>query len=158
MLLGLASADNAAGESPHASRCGVEVRLPYRDRRLVEFALALPAQQLFCGGRYKVIARNAMSGLLPERVRMRTHPTVLTPLMRRGLCERESEIVDRLLRRDGTLIRRLLRDEWLDRAASRSLRTDTEELVRWLCVAVELWHTDSTRDSGRTGEAGRFEF
>jgi asparagine synthetase B (glutamine-hydrolysing) len=146
MLLGLASADNAAGESPHASRCGVEVRLPYRDRRLVELALALPAHQLFSGGRYKVVARAAMAGLLPEGVRTRTTPTPLTPLLRRGLCDRESEVVTRVLRAPESVARRYLDEAWLERAATRGLRSSAEELVRWLCVAVELWHTDRTRE------------
>ncbi len=47
---------------------GIEMRQPFRDRRLVEFALALPVNQLWRDGWSRVAFRNAMQGILPEKV------------------------------------------------------------------------------------------
>lgn len=67
------------GWSVHALECeercaawhGFENRYPFLDRRLVEFALALPEEQRCSGGQSKVALREAMRGLLPESVRNR---------------------------------------------------------------------------------------
>jgi len=50
---------------------GVEVRMPFMDWRLVTFAHALPAGSKFGGGYTKRVLRDAMTGLMPERVRLR---------------------------------------------------------------------------------------
>ena len=46
-VLGLRTARSASFDIFHASRSGVELRHPYRDRRLVEFMLSVPAYQLY---------------------------------------------------------------------------------------------------------------
>lgn len=45
----------------------IESRVPFLDRRFVEFALALPDSQKIEGGTTKVVLRNAMRGLLPDQ-------------------------------------------------------------------------------------------
>jgi len=52
-----------------AARLGVEERHPFADRRVVEFCLALPEEQRWHGQTLKVVLREAMRGILPERVR-----------------------------------------------------------------------------------------
>jgi asparagine synthase (glutamine-hydrolysing) len=51
---------------------GVEARLPFLDYRLVELALAVPAERLLRGGRTKALLRDALADLLPPQVRNRT--------------------------------------------------------------------------------------
>jgi asparagine synthase (glutamine-hydrolysing) len=51
-----------------SARCGVEHRHPLHDRRLIELALALPADQLWRGGESKSVMRRAMAGLVPDAV------------------------------------------------------------------------------------------
>lgn len=87
-VLGLRAARGASFDIFHASHSRVELRHPYRDRRLIEFILAVPAHQLYRQGLYKPILRNAMQGILPERIRRRRHPTSLTGLFLRGMAER----------------------------------------------------------------------
>lgn len=55
-----------------AAACGVEYRHPFYDRRLVEFALALPEEQRQRADVGKVVLRRALAGRLPEVVRRRT--------------------------------------------------------------------------------------
>ena len=51
---------------------GVEVRSPLMDWRLVAYAFSLPPESKISGGFTKRILRDAMKGLLPEDIRLRT--------------------------------------------------------------------------------------
>lgn len=50
----------------------IEARVPFLDYRLVEFALSLPDSFKMRRGYTKSVLREAMKGILPEKVRMRT--------------------------------------------------------------------------------------
>jgi asparagine synthase (glutamine-hydrolysing) len=50
---------------------GFELRHPFHDRRLAEFALALPEEQRWRPGMTKFVVREAMRGMLPESIRAR---------------------------------------------------------------------------------------
>jgi len=54
------------------ARYQVEHRHPFHDRRIIEFALALPEDQISRNGQTKFILRQAMKGLVPEPVLQRT--------------------------------------------------------------------------------------
>ncbi len=54
-----------------AAALGLEPRHPWLDRRLVEFCLRLPGEQLLAGGWPKAILRRAMAGHLPGELRYR---------------------------------------------------------------------------------------
>ncbi len=49
----------------------VESRLPFLDYRLVEFIQSLPEEAKYADGMTKVVLRDGMRGVLPERIRMR---------------------------------------------------------------------------------------
>jgi asparagine synthase (glutamine-hydrolysing) len=49
----------------------VEARVPFLDHRLVEFVLGLPDDYKLSGGTTKLVLREALRDVLPERVRMR---------------------------------------------------------------------------------------
>lgn len=55
-----------------AADMGIEPRDPFLDRRLLDFVLSLPADQIEYGGWPKVILRRAMDEILPNAVRWRT--------------------------------------------------------------------------------------
>ena len=68
---------------------GLETRFPYLDRRLAEFMLAAP---LFIGSgpgpaNYKRLLRQAMQGILPEKIRLRTDKRGGDAGLRKRLCE-----------------------------------------------------------------------
>lgn len=50
---------------------GVEIRMPFMDWRLVTYVFALPATAVAGGGYTKRILREAMRGVLPEKIRTR---------------------------------------------------------------------------------------
>jgi asparagine synthetase B (glutamine-hydrolysing) len=131
-----------APEAFHSSTCSVEVRDPYLDTRLAEFALAIPAHQLFGKGETKHVLRNAMRGLLPPEVVERTEPTGLTALYHRGLLDREAGRVQRLLSRRDGLWRRFVSPDWLSEVFPRKMREVPDgaaSLVPWQCVSSQLW-------------------
>ena len=49
----------------------LESRVPFLDFRLVEFNLSLPPELKIADGYTKQILRQSMSGILPEKIRMR---------------------------------------------------------------------------------------
>ncbi|HVN75237.1 MAG TPA: asparagine synthase-related protein [Thermoanaerobaculaceae bacterium] len=125
-----------------SNRHGVEVRTPYRDRRLVEFMASVPGHQVYRGGLRKHILREGMRGILPERVRLRKRPTSYLPLYNRGFFEREHATVRALLDDPDAWWPRFVRRDWLENAIRRPLRVRDDGVaaaVPWLCVVVELW-------------------
>ncbi len=149
-LLGLLGAHGISAESFHASRHGLELRHPYRDRRLVEFMLAVPADQLYRRGLLKWILRVGLRNDLPEGVRNRPDSTSLWPLFLKGLSEKEKPLVDRLVFQGKSQWSQYVQESWLrERLPGRS-DTDPAALVLWLCIAFELWRE---RLQGSTGSA-----
>lgn len=129
-------------EAAVASRQEIELRRPYRDRRLVELALALPAHQLYRAGWAKWVARQAMRGILPETVRLRRWRSSLYPLARRGLVEREVARVRELLDSPGALWPEFVRSEWLREFFPSQVEAGVDgpaALTAWQCVSLELW-------------------
>ena len=52
---------------------GIEVRMPFMDWRLVSLGFALPEASKIGGGYTKRVLREAMRGLMPEEIRLRTN-------------------------------------------------------------------------------------
>jgi asparagine synthase (glutamine-hydrolysing) len=72
-----------------AAAWGVEPRYPFFDRRMIEFCLALPADQKLSQGWTRAIQRRAMEGILPESVRWRFLKSNLSPNFLHALQTRE---------------------------------------------------------------------
>jgi asparagine synthase (glutamine-hydrolysing) len=131
-----------AVELRRARRHGVELRLPFRDRRLIEFALRLPAGRLARPGWRKRLVWLAADGWLPDAVRLRRRMSDLGPLFARGIGEREHAVVRRLLFGPGPQLWRrfvdpALLEDFLATAGSGASGLPT--LVFWQCLAAELW-------------------
>lgn len=138
-----------AAEMRHAREHGIELRFPFRDRRLIEFALRLPAHHLARPGWRKRLVWLAGEGWLPDTVRLRRRRTDLEPLFARGI-ERGHGTVRGLLFGPGPQLWR----RWVDAGLLERFlgtyggagRGDTglPSLVFWRCVAAELWARSRT--------------
>lgn len=141
-VLDPATARGNAVEQGHAAKARMEVRWPFRDRRLVELFLGLPAHQLFRPGESKRIMRRTMKGLLPDEIRLRRRPTSLEALFRRGLSSGGLSALETILGSSDALWPRYVDARWMTRAIPRlrTRATGPEAVLPWQCAVVELWH------------------
>lgn len=140
-LLGIGASQDSSYENVNASRHALELRHPYRDRRLVEYVLSLPAYQLYNLGFYKYILRVAMQGILPQPILSRSQPTSLLPLFSRGL-EREQKVLLACFQDSNAAWRKYIRADWLLKHWNRKITPQTDgpsAVVPWLCVSFEAW-------------------
>jgi asparagine synthase (glutamine-hydrolysing) len=102
-------------EDRNSMAFGIEARTPFLDYRLVEHAIALPAQALVKGGWSKAILRDAMSGVLPETVRLRRDKLGFTTPEKRWMAELAPHV-----------------REWLGPGSRVAARLRTGALAGWL--------------------------
>jgi asparagine synthase (glutamine-hydrolysing) len=134
----------------------LEVRLPYLDSGLVEFALSLPAPFLIANGRRKHILREAFRELLPGEILTRRKQGFLLPIRKWMKAGRMREELLALSLRQTTLDSKAI-----ERLADRH-RDGKEDLsaLLWYCYVYFKWIARQgsalpTDSRSRTSEAGR---
>ena len=117
----------------------LELRLPFTDHRLVEFALRLPAHQKLRGSETKRLLRAAMQPLLPERTLHRSK-LGLNPPLARWLRGELASLVDRYLSPAAVRQRAWFRPEAVTRLREEfsSGRRDYS-LHLWGLLVLEEW-------------------
>ena len=153
-LLGMRAAKGASGSDFYSNRHSLEMRHPYRDRRLIEFVLTLPAYQIYERGVYKYILRNAMRGILPENIRTRRQPTSISTLFLRGI-EREKTVLGSCIQSPQALWRKFVRVDWLLSHTYGLFSTDNKwpnVLVPWSCLANIAWYESFILVNNHFGE------
>ena len=122
----------------------LEGRYPFLDRRILEFAFAIPDSQRFRPGVSKFVLRRSMRGILPERVRLRSrkanlaelYPLAMSALGGERLFDRLNVVKQGWV--DGVIVRKLYRS--MAEAFSRRDPSYEESLLAlWNVFAVELW-------------------
>jgi asparagine synthase (glutamine-hydrolysing) len=132
------TAQGAAATRRFYNQYGVELEAPYQDRSLVEFVMALPADQLYRPGRDRWVQRNAMAGLLPEMVRERTQKTSFDALFRKGIQQERSTILE-LFRQPQVVARQIVNASWLSSQLA-SLSPESPGMNQlWLVLCLEMW-------------------
>jgi len=126
-----------AVEIGYSGQEGVEVVSPYWTRSFVEFMLSLPAHQVYRPGTTKLVGRQAMRGSIPEAIRGRQNPTLLTPLFDRGMFYRERAQVARLLDRQHAQWQWFVDPEVIH--SVRPTSPSAHKVLLWRCVSFELW-------------------
>jgi len=133
-------------QQDYRSLCGCDVRYPFLDRRLVEFCLSLPLEQLTRPGETRSLMRRSLRGIVPETVLSRRSKNLpaepigaavdrewerLTRLFSRPLLEQydlvHAPALDQSLRRArhgtekflGPLLWAIVLEEWLQQASAR---------------------------------------
>jgi asparagine synthase (glutamine-hydrolysing) len=79
-----------------AGAFSLELRFPFWDRRVVEFCLALPAEQKRSNGWGRLILRRAMDGILPPVVQWRRDKTDFFPFVMAAVRHGEHAEVQRI--------------------------------------------------------------
>jgi asparagine synthase (glutamine-hydrolysing) len=124
-----------------ASRFSVELRHPFFDRRVVEFCLALPADQKLKDGWGRIVMRRAMEGVVPSEVQWRKDKSRLSPNFINGLWRFERDRLESLRNNsaclEGLVDRQTLVDA-LDRFSERRTRPDADNLL-WPALNLAAW-------------------
>ena len=79
---------------------GLDVRLPYLDKRLVEFCLAIPAQQKLSDGWPRMIVRRGMRDILPEAICWRNNKANMSSNFTGSLLDFEQTKMEDIVFRD----------------------------------------------------------
>ncbi len=140
-LFGLQVSHDSSFENINASHHSLELRHPYRDRRLIEYVISLPAYQLYNRGYFKYILRVAMQGILPHPIISRTNPTYLLPLLSRGLTREQSNIENHINNPDAAW-RKYVLPKWVFKNWKNEVTPFTDgpsSMVPWLCISFDLW-------------------
>lgn len=149
-----------------AAAAGFEVRHPFHDRRMVEFALALPQEQLWRQNQTKFILRQAMRGLLPESVQQRLGKADFSHSVAKSFqAQGDESLFDSLATAPM---------EWVD---TKQVSAIYQQLVRlyargdeaysdhiwppWMIFGIDLWYkmifvnrVSSSRESLRVEQSG----
>jgi asparagine synthase (glutamine-hydrolysing) len=126
---------------------GLELRVPFLDHKLVEFAAALPEKCKLNGNVGKSLLRKAMRGVLPEAILKRPKNGFSVPIASwlRGPL--------RQFTRDHLLGSGSACNSWLDRAEVKRIveeheqgRLDRSQEI-WTLLVFEFWHAQFIDDS-----------
>lgn len=117
----------------------IELRDPYLDWDLVDFMLSIPTYRSYRCGNFKFIARNALRGIMLERVRLQSRQGVLTDFLRHGLFVESKPWIIKLLMASDTEWPQYVDKNWLEKALQKSYPAEIEVLVIWQCVSYEMW-------------------
>ena len=124
-----------------AAPYGIEMRHPFLDRRLAEFAFSTPPEQHFAGRERKSLLRRAMQGRLPEIVRARRGKTAFGAFFDLSLREREDKQVQSLIENSRLSALGLIDGQKLMQAYLGYCRGERPEVgnLLWYVLTLELW-------------------
>lgn len=120
----------------------IELRFPFRDKRLLEYCLALPPEQKICRGWTRMVMRRAMHGILPTEIQWRGGKVDMHPSFEHGLATFERERIEDVILSDPTAIEAYvdlarLRASY-EKLIAREARADDANGV-WRVVYLALW-------------------
>lgn len=121
----------------------LEVRAPLLDYRLVEFAGTLPAKWKIQNGLGKAFLREAVAGMIPEKVMNRSKMGFGVPVGSwfRGKLQRlmEAVLFDKRTIERGYFEPGFLRDLWARHLKGPAWQIDLSQHL-WVLLVLELWH------------------
>lgn len=129
----------------------VDKRHPLLDRRIVEFALAVPIEQSVRPGRNRIVFRDALDGVLPEPIRQRYTKAGPSEALFRALA-REWQPLTTMARGAAVAQHGFIRGDAFMAALKRARHgviTNQVQLQRTL--ALELWLRSLERGAGAQG-------
>ncbi|MBH8551102.1 lasso peptide isopeptide bond-forming cyclase [Nostocaceae cyanobacterium CENA357] len=128
----------------YAAMFSVEARHPFMDKRLIEFCLALPAEQKLYQGWGRMVMRRALEGILPKEVQWRGGKTDLTANFVDGLLNRDRQLLDEVMLNRLGNIEKFIDIDFLRAAYQRLISTDNQasnadSMAVWQAVTLALW-------------------
>ena len=120
----------------------IESRYPFLDKRLVEFAYAIPTKIKFKNGWYRYIQRIAMENVLPKQNQWRRKGSSILPLFDKNLLELEKDRLNDIIDTKHNLI-----NEYVDLKRVKTIYTkklngeniDQASMDMWIVSLLYLW-------------------
>jgi len=120
------------------AKFGIKFRHPFFDRRLVEFMLSLPPNFKLNRGRSKFLLREAMKGILPDKIRLRSSKAKFNDVLRQQIdgIDLDTLLVSAQIAKLG-LIEQSRLDEMRRKYQSGQL---TAIVYFWQVLNLEYWY------------------
>ncbi|MBI3943239.1 MAG: asparagine synthetase B [Chloroflexi bacterium] len=126
-------------EDKNSMAFSVESRLPFLDPRLVEFIFSRPDAEIIQGGWNKLMLREAMRGVLPEKIRRRRWKVGFTTPEMGWLCACREKVLE-IFNSESFASRPYFNAPAVRQAFTRICAGQAEEtLAIWRILNVELW-------------------
>lgn len=124
-----------------AAASGLELRLPFCDRRLLEYCLALPPTQKRRDGWSRVVMRHAMEDILPSGIQWRADKGNLGPSFDHGLLIKAKDDLNRMIHADVGGVGRFVDLDMLSQTHPQFEQEsmDNNTLYHWRALSLALW-------------------
>ncbi|VAW38266.1 hypothetical protein MNBD_GAMMA01-782 [hydrothermal vent metagenome] len=141
LTYGIATAQAAWLDNEYSFKHNIVVRHPFRDRRIVEFLMSIPAWVLGDINNPKRFVKTASAGLLPDSIIRRTKITTLKPLFIKGVLDKELHKVRDLLADTSCNWQQYINKKLITTmlANPQAHYQDSEYLALWQVIGFELW-------------------
>lgn len=128
----------------YAARFSLELRHPFMDKRLIEFCLALPAEQKLSQGFGRIVMRRALAGILPEAIQWRPTKADLSANFDHGFLKRDRQLVDEIMSDKIQNLKKYIElkpvQAAYQRMKSASVQTSNDDcMMVWTAVILTLW-------------------
>jgi asparagine synthase (glutamine-hydrolysing) len=117
----------------------VESRVPFLDHRLVEFVFSLPTDFKIRNGCTKVVLRESMRGILPDKIRKRMDKLGFVTAEEEWIRSQKTELFRQLVKEAITQSRGLLTEKTLDRLEDIISGKEPYDFVVWRWVCFGRW-------------------
>ncbi|MDJ0736123.1 MAG: lasso peptide isopeptide bond-forming cyclase [Nostocaceae cyanobacterium] len=128
----------------YAAIFSLETRHPFLDKRLIEFCLALPAEQKLSQGFGRMVMRRALAGILPETVQWRSGKANLSANFDYGFLNSDRQILDEVMSEKIKYLEKYINLDFLEAAYQRIIsvpnQVSNEDFITvWRVVILTLW-------------------
>jgi len=141
LTYGLTTAQSVWLDHEYSFQHNLFVRHPFRDRRIVEFLMAIPAWVLGDYNLPKKFVRESSKDLLPDAIIRRTKTSTLEPLFVKGVLDKELEKVKGVLYDQSSQWHHYIDKKIVDDLLKNPQKNhkDLNYVVLWQCINFELW-------------------
>ena len=135
-----------------AAAFGIEARYPFFDRRLIEFCLALPAEQKLGQGWNRVVMRRGTEGILPQEIQWRPKKGNLSSNFYRKLLDCEGSTLEEVVRSPepasfARFVSKPAMQAAYQRFQSAPMRNNQQAVQLFAAVNLALWLRQSAMPS-----------
>lgn len=131
-LVGNYYSNTLATESFFSTPHQTELRYPMRDRRLTEYMLQIPSEQLYSNNILRPIIRNAYDGVLPEKIKSRRTKTGFQPL----LSKIEGEAIEAKNQKDDNNWSYYVKSGWFNGFNALNIN---HLMIKWQILYWDFW-------------------